>query len=195
MATITDKIRLVKWFLRNMNMSCTRIGAQQVGGLAIATILATGLANASQPAAQAQAAYGSYLGAGASVGIGADWNGEGQQLGAVLAARYKLLRTPISLRTQAFIGSGSTAVVPTISYDMPLNWQLDAYVGAGFSFANGNKPSPVGDSNSLVIQPGLDYAVPNSNTVIFTNAVWALDAYQGKNKSALSLQGGLGLRF
>ncbi|BAW95860.1 hypothetical protein NIES970_07740 [[Synechococcus] sp. NIES-970] len=176
-------------------MSRASIATKQLGGLAIATILYTGLGSLFQPVAQAQAAYGSYLGAGASVGVGADWNGEGHQLGAVLAARYKFLRSPISLRTQAFISSGSTAIVPTISYDMPLSWQLDAYVGAGYSFATGDKPSPVGDSNSLVIQPGLDYALPNSNTVIFTNAVWALDAYKGENSSALSLQGGLGLRF
>ena len=182
--------------LRSINMSLSCIGRQQLSRLAIATTLLTGFTGTiHQSMAQAQAAYGSYVGAGASVGISSDWNGEGQQLSAVLAARYKFLKLPISLRTQAFIGSGSTAIVPTISYDVPLTWQLDAYVGAGYSFATGNNPSPVGDQNTLVIQPGLDYALPNGNTVLFTNAVFAFDAYEGKNEKAVALQGGLGLRF
>lgn len=171
-------------------------GTRPLSPLVIATaLLTTAATQGIQPAAQAQAAYGSYVGAGASVGVSSDWNGEGQQLSAVLAARYKFLKLPISLRTQAFIGSGSTAIVPTISYDVPLTWQLDAYVGAGYSFTNGTNPSAVGDENSFVIQPGLDYALPNSNTVIFTNAVFAFDAYKGKNEKAVALQGGLGLRF
>lgn len=176
-------------------MSRSQKNMPQLCQLAIATTLLTGVGAAFQSAAQAQAAYGSYVGAGASVGLSSDWNGEGQQLGAVLAARYKFLRSPISLRTQAFIGSDSTAIVPTISYDLPLSWQVDAYVGAGYSFTTGGNPSPVGDENSFVIQPGIDYALPNSNTVLFTNAILAFDAYKGKNDKAVAVQGGLGLRF
>jgi hypothetical protein len=86
----------------------------------------------------AQAAYGSYVGAGVSGGTMEGSQGNGRQVGGVIAVRYKLLEIPISFRTQALIGSG-TAVVPTISYDVPLNWQTDAYLGAGAAFARDRK--------------------------------------------------------
>lgn len=141
-----------------------------------------------QPA-QAQVAYGSYVGVGPSVGLS-----DGIQLGGVVAFRYKLLESPISFRAQALIGQG-TAVVPTVSYDVPLNWQTDAYLGAGLALASGDDPSPVGNKISFALQPGIDYVVPNSNTVIFGNAIIAFDAYRNGSGTAFSLQGGVGLRF
>jgi hypothetical protein len=149
---------------------------------------ALSLAISAQPA-QAQVAYGSYVGVGPTVGIS-----DGVQVGGVLAFRYKLLESPISFRAQALVGQ-STAVVPTVSYDVPLNWQTDAYLGAGLVFAGGDTPSPVGNKISFALQPGIDYMVPNSNTVLFGNAIIAFDAYRSGGGTALSLQGGVGLRF
>ncbi len=139
--------------------------------------------------AQAQVAYGSYVGIGPTVGLS-----DGAQIGGVLAARYKLLEAPISFRAQALVGQ-STAVVPTVSYDIPINWQTDAYLGAGLVLAGGNDPSPVGNKISFALQPGIDYVVPNSNTVIFGNAIIAFDAYRNGGGTALSLQGGVGFKF
>ncbi|MBH8555660.1 hypothetical protein I8751_25610 [Nostocaceae cyanobacterium CENA357] len=141
-----------------------------------------------QPA-QAQVAYGSYVGIGPTVGIT-----DGIQLGGVLALRYKLLEAPISFRAQALIGN-NTAVVPTVSYDVPINWQTDAYLGAGLVLAGGGNSSPVGDKISFALQPGIDYVVPNSNTVLFGNAIIAFDAYRDSGGTAVSVQGGVGLRF
>lgn len=151
------------------------------------------VAATSQPVL-AQAAYGSYIGIGSSVALTDDATGEGRQVGGAIAVRYKILELPISLRTQAFIGA-NTAVVPTISYDVPLGWQTDAYLGAGLVFASGNTPSPVGNRTSFALQPGIDFIVPNSNTVIFGNAVIAFDAYRNGGGNAVSVQGGVGLRF
>jgi hypothetical protein len=141
-----------------------------------------------QPA-QAQVAYGSYVGVGPSLGFS-----DGLQVGGVVAFRYKLLESPISFRAQALIGRG-TAIVPTVSYDVPLNWQTDAYLGAGLTLASGSDSSPVGNKISFALQPGIDYVVPNSNTVIFGNAIIAFDAYRDGSGTAFSLQGGVGLRF
>lgn len=176
-------------------MSIFSAGVQNVTVGAIATVMATGVVMVNtQTAAQAQAAYGSYIGVGASLGVSSDDNGDGQQVGAVITTRYKLLEAPLSIRTQAFIGEG-TAIVPTVSYDIPLSWQTDAYVGAGVSFASGETPSAVGDQTSFVIQPGVDYVIPNGNTVLYGNAVVAFDAYEQGGGTALAVQGGLGLRF
>jgi hypothetical protein len=138
---------------------------------------------------QAQVAYGSYVGIGPTIGLS-----DGTQLGGVLAFRYKLLETPVSFRAQALIGQG-TAIVPTVSYDLPLNWQTDAYLGAGLVLTSGNEASPVGNKISFALQPGIDYVIPNSKTVIFGNAIIAFDAYRNGGGTALSLQGGVGLRF
>jgi len=144
--------------------------------------------------ASAQAAYGSYIGIGPALSFKEDSTGDGRQLGGVIAVRYKILELPVSLRAQAFVGA-NTAVVPTVSYDLPLNWQTDAYLGAGVVFAGGDTPSPVGNQTSFALQPGIDYAIPNSNTVIFGNAIIAFDAYRSGGGNAVSVQGGVGLRF
>lgn len=143
-----------------------------------------------QPA-QAQVAYGSYVGVGPTVGLS-----DGIQIGGVVAFRYKLLEAPISFRAQALIGN-NTAVVPTVSYDLPLNWQTDAYLGAGLVLAGGSSDnaSPVGNKISFALQPGIDYVVPNSNTVLFGNAIIAFDAYRDGGGAAVAVQGGVGLRF
>ncbi|MBD2603208.1 hypothetical protein H6G81_01390 [Scytonema hofmannii FACHB-248] len=154
----------------------------------VSVVLASSFVSSAQPA-QAQVAYGSYIGVGPTVGLS-----DGGQIGGVLAVRYKLLESPVSFRAQALIGQ-STAVVPTVSYDVPLNWQTDAYLGAGLVLAGGDTPSPVGNKISFALQPGVDYVVPNSNTVIFGNAIIAFDAYRNGGGTALSLQGGVGLRF
>jgi len=144
--------------------------------------------------ASAQPAYGSYIGVGLGYSPTEDSNDEGSQVGGVVNVRYKFLKMPLSLRVQGLIGEG-IAIVPTVSYDFPLNWQTDAYVGAGFSFAGGNSPSPVGDQTSFAIQPGVDFMIPKSNTVLFGNAIVAFDAYRQGGGTAFSLQGGVGLQF
>lgn len=148
---------------------------------------------ASHQPATAQAAYGSYVGVGPTFGITRNAAGDGQQVGGLISLRYKFLEAPFSFRTQALIGQG-TAVVPTFSYDLPISWQTDLYVGAGVSFATSG-PSPVGDQTAFALQPGIDYMVPNSNLALFGNAIVAFDAYREGGGTAFSLQTGLGLRF
>jgi hypothetical protein len=166
-------------------MNCLKV-------LLTTTTLASSLLIA--PSAIAQAAYGSYIGVGVTYGVTENNSNEGEQVGGLIGVRYKFLETPISLRVQTLIGEG-TAVVPTVSYDVPLNWQTDAYLGAGVSFAAGDSPSPVGDQTSFAIQPGIDFMIPDGNTVLFGNAIIAFDGYRQGDGAAFSLQGGLGLQF
>ena len=64
--------------------------------------------------AQAQAAYGSYVGVGVSGGLTRGDDGSGRKVSGVVTGRYKFLEVPVSLRTQVMIGSG-VAIVPTYS--------------------------------------------------------------------------------
>lgn len=64
----------------------------------------------------------------------------------------------------------------------------------GVVLAGGSTPSPVGNKISFALQPGVDYMIPNSNTVIFGNAIIAFDAFRDGG-TAFAVQGGVGLRF
>ena len=167
--------------------------------------IAVGVPLAAPQAANAQAAYGSYVGLGVAFGLTGGANAftpngqridlEPQRTSAVLVGRYKFLRSPISIRTQAMLGNG-TAIVPTVSYDVPLNWRTDVYLGAGVSLPlSGDRTTPVGNQTAFAIQPGIDYVLPNSNFVVFGNAVIAFNAYRLSGGTATSVQAGVGLRF
>jgi hypothetical protein len=160
------------------------------GLVALGAIATTTVTLFNAPSASAQAAYGSYIGVGGSLGLTNESSG-----GGVVAVRYGILELPISLRAQALIGE-STAIVPTISYDIPLNWQTTAYLGAGVAIQDSNNSnSPVGNKTSFAIQPGIDYVIPDSNLVVFGNAVIAFDAYRDSGGTAVAIQGGLGWNF
>ena len=159
------------------------------------TLLAGMFALATAKPAQAQAAYGSYVGVGIAFSPTEDSNGDGEDFQGVISGRYRLLETPISIRTQVFLLGDASAIVPTVSFDVPLNRQMDAYLGAGIAFTGGDEPSVVGDTTSFVLQPGVDYVLPNSNLVIFGNAVIAFDAYRDGDGIAASFQGGVGVQF
>ncbi len=163
-----------------------------IGGIA----LAAGLFVSTQSPVQAQAAYGSYIGAGVAFGVtnGGGSPNENFNTSGALAVRYKFLRAPVSLRTQVLVGGNGVAVVPTVSYDIPINWQGDAYIGAGASIVRGDK-TPIGNKSSFVIQPGVDYSLPNTSLMLYTNAIIAFDGYKSNNGTAVSIQAGAGLRF
>ncbi|NJO41252.1 MAG: porin family protein [Cyanobacteria bacterium CRU_2_1] len=164
-------------------------------GLALSSLAGVGLVLATPSSASAQAAYGSYIGAGATVGLTDGGTDSNTTAGGLIAVRYRFLEVPISLRTQVLI-SDATAIVPTISYDIPLNWQTDAYIGAGVAIQDSDENvSPIGNQTSFVLQPGIDYSFPYSNLVLFGNAIIAFDAYEESGDTAASVQGGLGVRF
>ncbi|MGG6294845.1 hypothetical protein ACQ4M4_10495 [Leptolyngbya sp. AN02str] len=172
--------------------------AQRYGAAVLtATTLTLGGVLGLTTEAQAQAAYGSYVGVGGSLGLTSGGPGEDSTAGGVVSFRYRLLEVPVSLRAQALI-SERVAIVPTVSYDIPLSWDLDAYVGAGVSFPFGggdDDTSPVGNRTAFVIQPGVDYILPNSDLVLFGNAVIAFDAYRDGDGAAAAVQAGVGLQF
>lgn len=171
----------------------SRLGG--LGAIALGSAIGFGLVFSTASSASAQAAYGSYIGIGGSFGVTDGPAGDGTSGGGLIAFRYKFLEIPISIRAQALIGE-STAFVPTVSYDVPLNWQTDAYIGVGAAIQDSEQSSsPVGNQTSFVLQPGIDHSFPYSNVVLFGNAIIAFDAYKNSNDTAASIQGGVGVRF
>lgn len=148
-------------------------------GLAGWVLGSVAIAGSIQASANAQAAYGSYIGIGPAFG-----NGE---FAFGVSGRYNILEAPVSIRGTAFIGEGS-AFVPTISYDFPLSFNTEVYVGAGVAFAG--KGSVMGDGTSFVLQPGVDYTLTNSNLVIYGNAIVPIGG-----GTSTAVQGGVGIQF
>lgn len=160
-----------------------------------AIALAAGGVLCTPSSASAQAAYGSYIGVGGSLGITDGGPTEDSAAGAVIAVRYRFLEAPLSIRAQALI-SDATAIVPTVSYDFPLSWYTDAYIGAGLAIQDADtETTPIGNQTAFVIQPGVDHRIPRSRWVLFGNAIIAFDAYRDSGDTAAALQGGVGLRF
>lgn len=150
-------------------------------GLALGSLLGgVAISLSAQAPAQAQAAYGSYIGIGPAFGNG--------QVGVAINGRYNILELPVSIRGAAFIGDGS-AFVPTISYDFPLSFNTEVYLGAGVTFAS--EGSVMGDGTSFVLQPGVDYTLNNSNLVIYGNAIVPI----GGSGTTTAVQGGVGIQF
>lgn len=166
--------------------------ASAVGG-----VLAGAMSLIDVKPANAQAAYGSYVGVGAAFGLTEEaGTGDGAGLDMVLTGRYRFLRVPISIRATAFLFDNFT-LVPTVSYDYPLSWNTDIYLGAGVSFPVGDddNPSPVGNQTAFVLQPGIDYMFPSSRLSLFGSAIIAFSGYRDGGNTAVSLQGGVGYQF
>lgn len=164
-------------------------------GFALGGAIAGASALSTAAPAQAQAAYGSYVGVGPAFGLTSDASGNGSDVAGIISGRYRFLRIPLSVRAQAFFFGEGFAFVPTVSFDYPLNWNTDIYLGAGVSFNTGDEPSPVGDRTAFVLQPGVDYLFPNSRLTAFGNAVIAFDGFRDGDETAVSLQAGVGYRF
>lgn len=158
-----------------MSIRCVKQLAS-LAGIALGSIA---LAFAAQSPARAQAAYGSYIGIGPAFGDG--------EIAVAINGRYNILELPVSIRGAAFLGDGS-AFVPTISYDYPLNFNTEIYLGAGVAFAS--EGSVMGDGTSFVLQPGVDYTMDRSNLVIYGNAIVPIG---GDTNTAV--QGGVGIQF
>jgi len=172
---------------------------KNASAIALGSALAAGIIAATPTSANAQAAYGSYVGVGASIGV---TSGEGdledQDIAATIAGRYRFVKLPISLRGQALVFTDTNAFVPTVSYDLPINWQTDLYLGAGVAIqdaGDNDEASPIGNQTAFVLQPGIDYMLPNSRLVIFGNSIIAFDAYREGGGVAASLQGGVGVNL
>ncbi|HIK14470.1 MAG TPA: hypothetical protein IGS53_04150 [Leptolyngbyaceae cyanobacterium M33_DOE_097] len=185
----------MRW-LKHSQLPTTVARLCHVGVVTLGSVGVFGyFALANPDSASAQAAYGSYVGVGPAFGLSSGDDDEDSKTTANIAIRYKFLKAPVSVRTQILVGDDGTAIVPTLSYDFPLNWRTDLYIGAGASIVPGDGLTPVGNKTAFAIQPGIDYALPNSGFVLFGNAIIAFDAYERGNNTAVSLQGGVGLRF
>ena len=148
--------------------------------------------------AQPTGTRASYLGGGIAVGVtngGVPGDNDDDKFGGNIQGRFAIPNAPVSARG-AFLFSGeSAAIMPMISYDIPVTNNANVYLGAGYSFVTEEgKPSPLGNTDAVVLATGVEAEV-NRNIVVYGDAKWGIDAYENSSADAVSLQVGAAYRF
>jgi hypothetical protein len=138
----------------------------------------------------------SYIGAGVSAGVtnGGQTN-DAANLGGNIQGRIAIPNAPVSVRGAVLFNGDSAAIVPTLSYDLPISSTANVYAGVGGSFVDKkNQPTPLGNRNAVVVTAGAEAGVAK-NVVIYGDAKWGINAYENSTADALSFQAGVGYRF
>ncbi|MFQ3679873.1 MAG: porin family protein [Pseudanabaenaceae cyanobacterium] len=141
-------------------------------------------------AAPRTSSVGSYLGGGLSFqGLATSPSA----FGGNVTGRLKLEGAPLSLRSSVLFGRDGTAIVPTISWDIPASDRLNLFVGAGGTFPLDQNATLVGNRSALAVQPGVELSL-NDRWVLYGNAIVPLSG--ATNGSAgVALQSGIGFQF
>lgn len=184
-----------------MNRFLTRAIATgaTLSALVVAPVfLSSGQANAAPLATQPTGTNASYIGAGISAGVTNGGNPGGDddaKFGGNVQGRFAIPNTPISARGAILFSDESAALMPMISYDVPVTNNANVYLGAGYSFVTENGfPTPLGNKDAVVLTTGAEAQV-SRNIVVYGDAKWGIDAYKDSSADAVSLQTGVAYRF
>lgn len=169
----------MKSFLKTITVSV-------LSALVVSPILLAGTASA-----QVAGMSGSYLGGGVSAGV---TNNEGDTLGGNVQGRFDLPTVPLSARGAWLFNGDGSAIMPMLSYDLPITPNANLYAGAGYSFVTGEGESPLGDKDSVVLTTGVEAGV-RRNIVVYGDVKLGLDAYEDSSDPAVALQLGAAYRF
>jgi len=168
-------------------------------GSFVVTAAASLLASATGASAQPEDARGTdatYVGVGVAAGLmnGGQGN-DAAILGGNIQGRVAIPDVPVSVRGAVLFSDETSALMPMVSYDIPIARNANLYVGGGYSFVeNSGARTPLGNRNAPVVAVGAE-AELGSNVVAYGDAKWGIDAYQNSPADALSIQGGVGMRF
>ncbi len=109
--------------------------------------------------------------------------------------RLDLPNTPISVRGAVFLGDNSKALVPMLSYDLPVSDFANVYAGAGYALVKtSGEATPLGDRNGIVLTTGAEAAI-SDGIVIYGDAKLGLNGDSGRGNFPARLQVGAGYRF
>lgn len=106
--------------------------------------------------------------------------------------RMDLPGSNLSVRGSVYANGESSAVLPTLSYDMSVRQGTNVYAGAGVALVNGS--TPIGDRNGLVINAGAESEVL-SGLVLFGDAKMGVNTDSARGNSPMRLQVGVGRRW
>jgi Outer membrane protein beta-barrel domain len=169
---------------------------QSVKFTALFSLLIVPALTAKTASAMPSGTKASYLGGGISTGFtNGGKTGDAATFGGNVQGRLAIPNTPISARGSILFSKETSAIIPMISYDIPVTNKANAYLGAGYSFVEANgKPTPLGNKNSVVLATGLETEV-TKKIVFYTDAKLGIKAYENSPASAVSFQAGAAYRF
>ena len=169
---------------------------QSVKLAALSALLIVPVLSAQVASAKPLGTKASYLGAGISTGVtNGGKTGDAATFGGNIQGRLAIPNTPISARGAILFSDETSAIMPIISYDVPVTNKANVYVGAGYSFVEANgKPTPLGNKDSVVLTTGLETEV-TKNIMFYTDGKLGIKAYENSPASAVSFQAGAAYRF
>ncbi len=152
--------------------------------------------SAGAASAQPKGLEGSYIGAGISPGLtNGGQNGDAATFGGNIQGRVDLGKAPVSLRGAILFSDETSAIMPIVSYDVPIAESTNLYAGAGYSFVEADgKPTPLGNRDAAVLTVGIEREVVD-RLVLYSDTKLGISAYKDSPASALSVQFGAAYRF
>ena len=161
-----------------------------------ALVLVPAFLGAGSASAQPVRFDGSYVGAGISAGVtNGGRNNDAAVLGGNVQGRFAVPNAPVSVRGSVLFTGDNSAVIPSVTYDLPINSKTNLYVGPGYSFVqNNDRSSQIGNKDSAVLTAGVESQVAKG-VVVYSDAKYGINAYQGSGAGSLSLQAGVGVQF
>ena len=108
--------------------------------------------------------------------------------------RLDIPSSQVSARgTVFFVDKEVKAVMPMISYDLPITDGTNIYAGAGYALVK-NPGTPLGDRDGLVLSTGIEAGV-GDGLVIYGDAKLRLNRDRANPDSPVRVQVGAGYRF
>ena len=166
--------------------------------LAVTVIAPTVLSASRASADPVKGTKADYIGAGVSAGVtngGSATGGDAATLGGNIQGRLTTQKAPVSVRGAVLFSDDTSAIMPIVTYDVPVTNNANIYVGAGYSFVETEgQPTPLGNSNAPVVTVGAE-AQLGQNIMVYGDTKIGIEAYENSSASAVSFQGGAGIRF
>ncbi|NJP11995.1 MAG: hypothetical protein HC866_23080 [Leptolyngbyaceae cyanobacterium RU_5_1] len=115
--------------------------------------------------------------------------------GVQFQGRYDLPNSPLSVRGSLYVGDRARAVMPAVTYDVPVAKNTNVYAGAGVSFvkAAAGKSTPLGSQTGVMITTGVESEI-SKGVIVYGDAKW-LPGNQGSVNEPIRYQLGVGHRF
>lgn len=115
--------------------------------------------------------------------------------GMQFQGRYDLPNSPLSVRGSLYVEGNARAVMPSVTYDLPIANNTNIYAGAGLSIINAEagKTTPLGSRTGIVVTTGLETEI--SRGVVLYGDAKLVPSNKEPGNSKLRYQVGVGYRF
>lgn len=144
---------------------------------------------------------GAYIGAGpAAIITNGGQANTSALMGGNIQGRIQIPTTPVSARASVQFGANNAAIVPMVTYDLPVATNTNVYVGAGYSFVENKesfgvkRPTPMGNKNAPVVVVGAEHSLTR-DFVVYGDMKLGIKAYENSPASAVNFTAGAGYRF